>query len=198
MKKDSFAIKILLLSIMLPPPAALYADDGSDCSSVIPEFGDTALLTREERIRMMDQALEDALGRVQDCRQKPADMGEGDTIPGSAATDLSGSGASADIAVHESDAKAGQAKIDDTGSELNTTENMRVARPDNELSGAETSAQQRTGSMPAGKLPEDIPPADNDNIIARQIREAASAEPDPEKQAKLWNEYRRYKGLPER
>ncbi len=47
-----------------------------------------------------------------------------------------------------------------------------------------------------GQLPEDIPPVDNDSIIARQLREAAMEETDPVKQAELWNKYRRYKGLP--
>ena len=47
---------------------------------------------------------------------------------------------------------------------------------------------------------EDLPPApsdiDNgqdDDIIARQLREAAQKERDPELRAKLWDEYRKYK-----
>ncbi len=43
------------------------------------------------------------------------------------------------------------------------------------------------------------PPADvgngvGDDVIARQLREAAMKEQDPELQAKLWEEYRKYKG----
>ena len=33
----------------------------------------------------------------------------------------------------------------------------------------------------------------NDDIVARQLREAAIAEDDPELREKLWEEYRRYK-----
>lgn len=47
-----------------------------------------------------------------------------------------------------------------------------------------------------GKIPEDIPNADNDSILEAQIRQAAISETDPETKAKLWNEYRKYKGLP--
>lgn len=47
-----------------------------------------------------------------------------------------------------------------------------------------------------GKLPEDIPPADNDSVLEGQIRQAAINEKDPAVQKKLWNEYRKYKGLP--
>jgi hypothetical protein len=48
----------------------------------------------------------------------------------------------------------------------------------------------------AGPVPEDIPvAAQDDDIIARQLREAAMKETDPELREKLWAEYRRYKGL---
>jgi hypothetical protein len=43
-------------------------------------------------------------------------------------------------------------------------------------------------------IPEDIPSGEGDNIIARQIREAAISEKDPKLKEKLWEEYRTYKG----
>lgn len=43
--------------------------------------------------------------------------------------------------------------------------------------------------------PEDIPQGDDDDVVARQLREAAMREPDPEVRERLWNEYRKYKGL---
>ena len=39
----------------------------------------------------------------------------------------------------------------------------------------------------------DIPDAQGDDIVAQQLREAAMIESDPELQAKLWEEYKRYK-----
>lgn len=45
-----------------------------------------------------------------------------------------------------------------------------------------------------GAIPDDIPDAKDDDIIARQLREAAMQETDPELKEKLWDEYRRYKG----
>lgn len=47
-----------------------------------------------------------------------------------------------------------------------------------------------------GKVPEDIPSADNDSVLEGQIRQAAMNETDPKIKAQLWNEYRKYKGLP--
>jgi len=41
--------------------------------------------------------------------------------------------------------------------------------------------------------PEDIPDGSDDDIVARQLREAATRESDPELKKKLWEEYRKYK-----
>ena len=51
-----------------------------------------------------------------------------------------------------------------------------------------------TPPMPRGAAPDDIPDARDDDIIARQLREAAMAESDPELREALWEEYRRYSG----
>jgi hypothetical protein len=44
-------------------------------------------------------------------------------------------------------------------------------------------------------VPEDIPSGNNDDVVARQLREAAMGEPDAELREKLWDEYRAYTGL---
>ena len=44
--------------------------------------------------------------------------------------------------------------------------------------------------------PADIPNGNGDDVVARQLREAAMNEADPELREKLWNEYRTYTGLP--
>jgi hypothetical protein len=43
--------------------------------------------------------------------------------------------------------------------------------------------------------PADIPSGSDDDVVARQLREAASREADPAVREKLWNEYRKYKGI---
>lgn len=57
----------------------------------------------------------------------------------------------------------------------------------------------RAGSAPENPAiyapPGDIPEGDDDDVVARQLREAAMREPNPEIREKLWNEYRKYKGL---
>ena len=55
------------------------------------------------------------------------------------------------------------------------------------------------GSMPQNTAkyppPADIPSGDDDDVVARQLREAAMREPDPAVREKLWDEYRKYKGI---
>ncbi|MEM6484446.1 MAG: hypothetical protein AAF662_05620, partial [Pseudomonadota bacterium] len=60
------------------------------------------------------------------------------------------------------------------------------------------------GARGGGKMPEnaakypppsDIPNGNDDDVVARQLREAAMREPDPEVREKLWAEYRKYKGI---
>jgi hypothetical protein len=54
--------------------------------------------------------------------------------------------------------------------------------------GAGGGAQQSgTGTPP------DIPDGSDDDVVARQLREAAEKETDPELKKKLWEEYRKYK-----
>jgi hypothetical protein len=80
------------------------------------------------------------------------------------------------------------------------------------MTGTETDAESETEAVTArsqmqqaepdqrltnGEIPDDIPAADNDSVFEAQIRAAAIAETDPDTQKNLWNEYRRYKGLPE-
>lgn len=73
-----------------------------------------------------------------------------------------------------------------------TTAGVGAGSPDGTVTG--NVSGQRV--LKNGKLPDDIPPADNDSVLEAQIRQAAINEPDPVVQKKLWNEYRKYKGLP--
>ena len=57
-----------------------------------------------------------------------------------------------------------------------------------------------SASPPPGETfppPEDIPSGRDDDVVARQLREAAMREPDPELREALWDEYRKYTGISE-
>jgi hypothetical protein len=76
------------------------------------------------------------------------------------------------------------------------------------LPGNGQDGRQRAGSIPAANTtspgagetfppPEDIPSGRDDDVVARQLREAAMSEPDPELREALWEEYRIYTGISE-
>jgi hypothetical protein len=81
------------------------------------------------------------------------------------------------------------------------------AIPLNEADAAQGEATARTAAPPRGRapgrtqqqsagpapIPEDIPSPQGDDIVAKQLREAAAAEQDPALREKLWDEYKRYK-----
>ena len=63
--------------------------------------------------------------------------------------------------------------------------------------GQDTVSKNSTSgtAKPGGSndVPENIPDGSDDDVVARQLREAAEKETDPELKKKLWDEYRRYK-----
>ncbi|MGB5495215.1 MAG: hypothetical protein WBM97_12135, partial [Sedimenticolaceae bacterium] len=66
---------------------------------------------------------------------------------------------------------------------------------------AEVAAQGQRDQTGAGTqrqsdrqgVPPDIPDGSDDDVVARQLREAAEKERDPELKKRLWEEYRKYK-----
>jgi hypothetical protein len=56
--------------------------------------------------------------------------------------------------------------------------------------GAGTGTRRQGGGQ---GTPPDIPDGSDDDVVARQLREAAEKETDPELKKKLWEEYRKYK-----
>ncbi|MEM7355078.1 MAG: hypothetical protein AAF657_29990, partial [Acidobacteriota bacterium] len=60
--------------------------------------------------------------------------------------------------------------------------------------GNQGSEDSSTGDAESDdRIPPDIPSGNDDDIVARQLREAAMKEDDPKLRDKLWDEYRRYK-----
>ena len=80
------------------------------------------------------------------------------------------------------------------------TESQTSATPDSANEQANTS-QQESGSPSEGypnnrpTVPEDIGDGQGDDIVLRQIREAALKETNPVLREKLWDEYRKIKGI---
>ena len=73
------------------------------------------------------------------------------------------------------------------GGDLGGAEESEVAEQEGEEGGGSA------GGGGGGRVPSDVGDGSDDDIIARQLREAAMAEDDPELREKLWEEYREYK-----
>ena len=52
---------------------------------------------------------------------------------------------------------------------------------------------QKDGSPPRWNLPPGVGDGSDDDVVARQLREAAQSETDPETRRRLWEEYKKYK-----
>lgn len=119
------------------------------------------------------------------------------------------SGTSRQTGTRENDGalgETGETGSGEAGSQESGTEGDAVAdgRPASQPDRSGTSAgiQSKSGAgdiaadhsrygVPDGKLP----PLKDDDIVARQLREAAEKEPDPELKRKLWEEYWKYTGV---
>jgi hypothetical protein len=58
---------------------------------------------------------------------------------------------------------------------------------------ASAGGSDSAGEAGSDRVPADVGDGSDDDIVARQLREAAMKEEDPELREKLWDEYRAYK-----
>ncbi|PCI45392.1 MAG: hypothetical protein COB49_10075 [Alphaproteobacteria bacterium] len=172
-------------------------DDCSDTSIDIEQSGKP--LTKEERIALMERAFFSSLNKFDRCQTSMANGGA------SAAASNAGhdgvDGLRGEMNSTESTGGNSVASSDISGSDkassITETRDNNLYPPEKSEATQATAegAQEKQGSLENGTIPEDIPSGQNDSILEAQIRAAAEAEQDPAKKARLWNEYRRYKGL---
>lgn len=186
-----------------------------DCTEVSVNFADDSSLTRQERIALMDAALISSLGKYERCalqqdqsQTNTAGASGGGMSGGGGGGDGANAGAEAQSASGGSEGDGNQGVESVASSTLSGTGNkdkpseQSSADQGGPVSASGQGMNQVTGDtvadMSNGKIPEDIPSVDNDDVLGEQIRRAAMEETDPEIKEKLWDEYRKYKGLPTR
>jgi len=183
--------------------------DSIDCTDVRVLYVDDPSLTHEERLYLMDKAFRESLEKFELCRsakEAAAASKEAETNGATADSGESPGGASGDSSGQAGGTSAGESAASSAMSGTEAPENDSSAEATETASqgGLQGSQNQKeaggnTGgrlNQSNGKLPEDIPSAQNDDALAAQIRYAAENETDPVKREQLWNEYRKYKGLP--
>ncbi len=213
------------VSLTLMAHAQDYIGDSIDCTDIRVDYVDDPSLTHEERLRLMDKAFLESLNRYELCRsaKEAAAASEGSAGNGSTAVGDSPGGSSEDSSENSSGDSSGDSSGEAGGTSAgesaasSTMSGTEVSEKSSSAGGSEavvqsglqgsqdqkeiavnTGGNNTSGKMKQanGKLPEDIPTAQNDDALAAQIRYAAQNETDPVKRKQLWNEYRKYKGLP--
>lgn len=206
--------------------AAHAGDAGSCAPEAVHADTEGQSLTRAERLAHMDRAFYDSLARFDECQSAATGTGaatgagaaaaaagrnaagaDGGTGGDSAGT---GDGASMESVAAEGiqgaeapeapETTADGTSVDGTSADDASIESVAAGgirgteTPENgERTAADTDRPPAAGP---GRTPEDIPAPDNDSVLEAQIRRAAMEETDPRIRAELWNEYRKYKGLP--
>jgi hypothetical protein len=131
-----------------------------------------------ERAERLGQVLDESLGDFDDVlleeQQEIASVGRNTEGFGGAAGGEGG-------------VNLGEQAGDGTGSSVAVVNEAMAPRESPTAGMSDEELRERT--------PEDVPMVADDDIIARQLREAALAEEDPELRERLWEEYRKYKGL---
>nr|VFJ69871.1 MAG: hypothetical protein BECKFW1821C_GA0114237_102024 [Candidatus Kentron sp. FW] len=197
------------LSVCLQPFAQAQDSIGSsiDCTNIEIPYSENADLTRAERLALMDQAFFGSLEQFDLCqstrnnRNASGASGGG----GGGGSGASGGGGAGDASGAEGSDNTNETLESLASSGISGTEEPRETPVAEDIpdQGADPGHMERespkyqTGRQTAGgELPDDIPSADNDDAFAAQVRYAAENERNPEKKARLWDEYRKYKGLP--
>lgn len=177
-----------------------------DCSEVTVNFIDNPEWTHSERLEAMDRAFYESVNRFELCNLSNQSSSSSSSADGAnqGANSGSESGDGDGNGTNQSSNTGSEGDLDSTTSaEMSGTETAPPPPPMDipESSGQQENTTDKSGAVKGGSSangvrPKDIPAADNDDVIAAQIRLAAEIEKDPVKKEKLWNEYRKYKGLP--
>ena len=194
---------LLVLAHPLALGAQSISDEGNgiavpgtvDCTDISVDYVDEAALTPDEKIARMDRALFRSLSKfdlcaVMNARSQSNSGGNGSVDLGSdVSTGGGGSLASPGISGTEIPIQ----RDSHPSTQYDFSRSALSSSPEKDV--AENTAKQTPRVMNSGKIPDDIPPADNDSVLQSQIRQAARNEEDPHIRENLWDEYRRYKTL---
>jgi len=217
-------VLVVLLALFTASSVLAQSQRGSslslsnDCSQISVDYENNPNLTAQEKIELMDKALLHSLNKYEGCQNiqktssnassggsSSAESG-GDGQQGSAGNNGSGSstasstmtGTETPTAAESSDAPSKASNKQQQGSKSASLSGDTTAENTPASDAHAGNHEQATPIKGSGKTPGDIPAVDNDSVLEAQIRQAAMSESDPAIKARLWNEYRKYKGLPVR
>ncbi len=140
--------------------------------------------TRAEHIAALDAELNAGLGEFDELLLREQERVKAATPPQNHRNGAAGGG--------NENAAGTKSNNADTGDETNGDSNSQIKSTNNGHSsgarGGTDSSKQTASGQPSG-----VPDGSDDDVVARQLREAAEKETDPELKRKLWEEYKKYK-----
>lgn len=149
---------------------------GGGASAAQPPAGSAA--THDEAVAALDNKLEDELSKFdKQMTEETRRLAEQGEAAEQAASSSTGGGST-----------GGSTAGETAGAEGRTGGNEETGGD----SGGEVGGSG-AGTTKSGRVPPDVGDGSDDDIVARQLREAAMEEDDPELREKLWEEYRKYK-----
>lgn len=163
--------------------AAETEESVTNCAGAKIDYINNPELTVDEKIASMDQAFYESVNQSSSCNLSNQSSSSSASSSESESSQASNTESVASPIMSGTETEPNQSPVDYARGSV-TDEN------------ASNESDSVTGGTENGAIPEDIPPADNDDVVAAQIRLAAQIEKDPVKKAKLWNVYRDYKGIP--
>jgi hypothetical protein len=156
--------------------------------------------TAQEQIAALDRMLNAGLGEYDEKllqeqeRIKAATPNDNSDGVGDGGAGDGGAGDGSESEGSEGEASEGGSEGEGPDTEGSPGGNPAGDQSDDQRSGGPEDSSTGSGERGSDRdQPSDIPDGSDDDVVARQLREAAEKETDPELKAKLWEEYRRYK-----
>ena len=188
-------IKIFFVLSLFKTNLIATENSTNSCENLSVDYEENEFLTQREQLDLMDSALLKSIENFDECIANKNKKTKNNSIK---AVDNNNAwesnelrGASINNSQYKDDDFEQSFSADIEEPYKPESVNQESASNDNSIMSNELS--EVSGSN--GKIPDDIPLDDNDDVLARQIKNAALNETDPEKQKKLWDEYRKYKNL---
>ena len=152
-----------------------------EMASLEREFGDSLASFDEMLLKKWDEILARSTEKMKDLSEEVAAAGQQGGQKGEEA-DTSSAETTAEFQEETEDSKEGEIPPEEGVDVKKTTAEGRESESGGEGKVQTPTQKQRSHSS-----------GDDDDIVARQIREAAEKETDPELKEKLWKEYEEYK-----
>lgn len=194
-------IKIFLILSLFMTNLIATENSKNSCENLSVDYEENEFLTQREQLDLMDTALLKSIENFDECianKNKKTKSNSIKAVDNNNARESKKAresneirGTSINTSQYKNDGFEQSFSADIEESFKLESVNQESASNDNSIMSNEVS--KVSGSN--GKIPDDIPLDDNDDVLARQIKNAALNEADPEKQKKLWDEYRKYKNL---